>query len=166
MKLYELNEEIALAEGEIETWAMEHEGDITGCPFDKILDELNIEKEQKLLGVASWYKNLISDSKAIADEVKALTARKKAIEAKAERLKLYIDSGLEKGKKISDSKSALSWRKSVSVLVVCEPEALPAQYRTEKVVITADKAHLKEALKSGEKINCVSLSENLNLQIK
>jgi len=164
MKLYELNEEIYLAENEVDLWAEEHEGDVTDCPFDKILDGLKIEKDEKLLSLAAWFKNINSDAKAIAEEIKILTNRKRVISNKAERIKDYVSFNLESGKKLSDSKIALSWRKSQSVSVECEAKDLPSEY--QKIEISANKTDLKNALKAGEAIEGVTLSDNLNLQIK
>lgn len=164
MKLYELNEEIEIAERAINEYAEKNEGDITDCPFEVILEDLKGEKDAKLLGLSVWYKNLNAEAKAIAEEVKVLGARKSAIANKAERLKDFIEASLEPNKKLSDSKVSLSWRKSQAVAVTVEAEDLPLEYI--KTTIAPDKTAIKTALNSGKEIMGVDLVNNLNLQIK
>ena len=59
------------------------------------LNGLQMERDRKLEGVALWVKDLRAEAEAIANEVKALTARKKAAENKAERLKAWLAEALE-----------------------------------------------------------------------
>lgn len=164
MKLYELDEEILIAERAIEEYAIEHEGDITDCPFEKVLGDLTESKDEKILNLCVWIKNMISDSEAIKAEIKTLTLRKKALENKASRVKDYVSNSIEKGKKLSNSKVAISWRKSKSVLVACDADLLPKEY--QKIKIETDKTALKDALKAGTEIDFCSIEENSNLQIE
>lgn len=164
MSLYELNEEIAMAEKEVELWAEEHEGDITDCPFEKIIGELEIARDDKALNCGVWYKNLVSQSKALAEEIKSLTARKKAFNNKAERIKNYIFDLIPKGENLESTRCKIGWRKSKAVMVSIDPKALPEEY--QKVTVAADKTELKTALQGGEKIEGVSLQENQSIQIK
>lgn len=59
------------------------------------LNGLQMERDRKVEGVALWVKDLRAEAEAIANEVKALTARKKAAEAKADRLKAWLGEALE-----------------------------------------------------------------------
>lgn len=59
------------------------------------LDALQMERGKKLEGVALWVKDLKAEAEAIGNEIKALTARKKAAENKAERLKAWLGESLE-----------------------------------------------------------------------
>ena len=163
MKLYELTEEIELAEQQIEIWASEHEGDITDCPFEEILGGLKEEKEKKLFNLGVWYKNMISDSKAIKSEIVSLSARKKALENKSQRIKNYLFENLEKGEKVSDARISFSWRKSESLVIDCETKDLPEEY--QKITIEPKKAELKKFLKLGNEMEDVSIETKTNLQI-
>ena len=70
----------------------------TGEVIDpEALDALQMEREKKLEGVALWVKDLKAEAEAISNEVKALTARKKAAENRAERLKAWLAQALEGG---------------------------------------------------------------------
>ena len=164
MKLYELNEEILIAEDAVEAYAIEHDGDVTDCPFEKILDDLKGEKDAKLLGLAAWYKNLNVEAKAVAEEAKKLTARKTALANKAQRIKDYIYFNLDVGKKLSDPKVILKWSSSKSVDVTCDPSTLPLSFT--KITVAPDKTALKVALNAGEVFDGVTLKSNNNLQIK
>lgn len=54
------------------------------------LDALQMEREKKLEGVALWVKDLRAEAEAIANEIKALTARKKAADNKIDGLKNWL----------------------------------------------------------------------------
>lgn len=164
MKLFDLNDEILLAEQQVEKYAEEHGGDITDCPFDKILGDLKGEKNEKLLSIGTWYKNLNAEAKAFAEEIKYMTIRKRVLDNKASRLKDFLAFSFEDGKKLNDSKVALSWRKSQKVFITCNDNELPVEFQI--TTISADKTGLKASLKAGNEIEFVSLEDNLNLQIK
>ena len=85
MTLYEIDSEI-LACVDPET------GEIID---PEALNGLQMERDRKLEGVALWVKDLKAEAEAIANEVKALTARKKAAENKAERLKAWLAEALD-----------------------------------------------------------------------
>lgn len=163
MKLYEIDKEIEEAEILIDEYAFEHDGDITDCPMDSMLDGLKIERDEKILQLASWYKNVKSDTEALEREIKTLTARKKASDNKQKRIKNYIQNNLSGGKKLSDSRCKVSWRKSSSVLVLCDVKKLPLKYQDIK--IKAKVADMKRAIKAGAEIEGVEISDKLNIQI-
>lgn len=54
------------------------------------LDALQMERDKKLENVALWCKDLRAEAEAIANEIKSLTARKKASESKLESLKAWL----------------------------------------------------------------------------
>lgn len=163
MKLYEIDKEIEDAEILIDEYAFEHDGDITDCPMDSILDGLKIDKDNKILQLASWYKNTKSDTEALERELKTMTARKKASKNKQERIKNYIQNNLSGGKKLSDYRCKVSWRRSSSVLVLCDVKKLPSKY--QKIEITAKVEDMKRAIKAGAEIEGVEISDKLNIQI-
>jgi len=164
MNLYELNQDIRDIEKALEEWAMEHEGDITEFPLLSQLDGLAGEKEEKILRIALWYKNLISDEKALKVEIDNLSARKKVAKNKAENLKNYLQQIVGQGDKIKDSKVAIGWRKSAIINLLMEPEKLPVEY--QKITITADKAELKKLCKEAGKNDFAELVNKNNITIK
>lgn len=83
------------------------------------LDALQMEREKKLEGVALWVKDLKAEAEAIGNEVKALTARKKAAENKAERLKAWLSEALE-GEILKTSKVRVSYTHNSRLTVIDE----------------------------------------------
>lgn len=182
MNLYELSEEIKIAEQAIEDYAESNEGDITNCPMNGILDRLEVDRDEKALNCGIWYKNIISQSKAIALEMKSLAARKKTLDNKAERIKDYVQDLLPKGLKLENSKCKLGWRKSQTVSIPSElkPEFVKGTMKIkiikveEKFDKTACKQYIKDfgklVVESGEGEDKfgyhIRLLDKQNVQIK
>lgn len=166
MKIYELKEEILICEKQIEKWAMENEGDISECPFVDIFDKIELEIEEKSLGLASWYKSILAESKAIKEERTALQKREKSLNNKAERLKSYISSILDPEKKYSDSRTSISWRSSSSVEILVDESELPDKYCNIKR--TPSKTEIANAIKRGdEDVQGIARTvKNKNISIK
>lgn len=51
---------------------------------------LNMERNRKIEGMAVWVKNLTAEAKMLREEEKALAARRKVAENRAERLEAYL----------------------------------------------------------------------------
>lgn len=127
------------------------------------LQELQLEFDQKVEGVACWIKNLLSEAKALKEEKDNLAARQKACENKAESLKQYLQTALG-GQKFKTPKVSISYRKSESVQVddMSKLEDDYLKYKEPEV----DKTKIKQALKAGVKLQGVQLVEKQNIQIK
>lgn len=111
--------------------------------------------------------NIQSDSDAIDAEIKRLKAMKDTKDRAVNRLKealreAMMVSGIDK---IESPLFKLSLRRSEAVEVDVV-EALPNDFVNRKVVVTADKVSIKEAIKRGENITGARIVENFNLQIK
>ena len=111
--------------------------------------------------------NIQSDSDAIDAEIKRLKAMKDTKDRAVNRLKealreAMMVSGIDK---IESPLFKLSLRRSEAVEVDVV-EALPNDFVTRKVVVTADKVSIKEAIKRGENITGARIIENFSLQIK
>lgn len=128
------------------------------------LQELQMEKEQKIENVACWIKNLAAESAAIKDEISNLQDRMKANEKKAESLKGYLNYALE-GEKFHTAKVAVSWRKSEQVNVVDEA-IIPKKYLVKTVSVKPDKTAIKDLLKQGKTVKGCELLLKYNAQIK
>ena len=126
------------------------------------LDELEMQYADKLEGCAIYYKNLISDSKALRDEEKNLAERRRIIDNKAARMLEYIAQNLN-GEKFSTSKVNIKWRKSNQVVIENEM-AIPDEYK--KVTETPNKAAIAKVLKSGAIVPGATLVEKNNIGIK
>lgn len=160
MNLYQINEELKKA---IEESVDTETGEI--LDYTRIR-ELQIARDEKREAVALYIKNLQSDAKAIDEEIKALTVRKKAKSNRADNLKQYLaqdlqDSGLNK---FETSKVALTFRKS-QVLEVTSTENIPPEFFRQSEPVL-DKMALKKELKAGFIYDGVALVDKQNLQIK
>jgi hypothetical protein len=83
------------------------------------LTALQMERGKKLENVALWVKDLKAEAEAIGNEIKNLTARKKAAENKAERLKAWLAEALE-GEVLKTSKVRVSYTHSTRLNVIDE----------------------------------------------
>lgn len=83
------------------------------------LDALQMEREKKLENVALWVKDLKAEAEAIGNEIKALTARKKTAENKAERLKAWLGEALE-GEIFKSAKVRVSYTHNTRLNVIDE----------------------------------------------
>lgn len=79
-------------------------------------DELKMERDQKIEGMALWAKELAATASAIKTEIDTLTERKRSAERRCESLKRYLAEILQ-GEKFTTSRCAVSFRKSTSVQV-------------------------------------------------
>ena len=103
-KLYEIDREI-LACLDAET------GEILDF---ETLEQLQLERDQKIEGVALYIKDLLADAAAIKAEEAALEERRKEKLAKAERLEGYLEHALA-GQAFETPRVRLSFRKSTKV---------------------------------------------------
>ena len=159
MTLYEIDQKIEAA---IINAVDEETGEIT--EDFALLDELQIEREQKIENSGLYIKNLAAEIESLKAEEKALYERRKSKEKHAEWLKGYLTYSLA-GAKFETPKLALSFRKSV-VVDVADVDKLPEEFKRVKTTVDADKTALKEALKGGAVIDGATLDEKQNLQIK
>ena len=158
MKLYEIN----LALRDLYEKVVD---DVTGDldPFAvEALEGLEQAKEEKVEACACVYKEYLAESKAIADEIKTLTDRRRVLTNKADSLRKYLAMSCE-GEKYKTARCAVGWRRSVSVEV--DPLAVLDEQYT-RVKVEPDKKKIKDALKAGESIDGAELVERQNIQIK
>jgi len=173
--LYELSEEAQIAEEQIMLWAEEHDGDITDCPFNDILDNLKGDINQKCLNIASLYKNLNAEAKAIKDEEKVLSTRRKALENKCICLGTYVSSHIPKEKafEIKDARHKIKWSASKSTWIESDLEFGKLEHIKDAVKVTKsfNLTEIKKHIQKNGPIEIdgevvAKISNNLNLQIK
>lgn len=159
MKLYEINRSI-LECIDLET------GEI--IDVDK-LNELQLEREVKIEGVACWIKELKAEAEAIKAEKLVLAERQKAAENKAESLKKWLAFALN-GEKFKTAKCAVSFRNTESVEVT--PEGLENLMKDGKDELLSykqpepNKTAIKAAIKDGLNVQGVRLVQNVSTIIK
>jgi len=134
------------------------------------LDALQMERERKLENVALWVKDLRAEAEAIGNEIKALAARKKAAENKADRLKEWLGEALA-GEVFKTPKVRISYTHNSRLNVIDEQSVVnyiqthyqePEEYlRFQLPEIRKDA--VKAAIKDGAEIPgaCVEQTESV-----
>jgi Mor family transcriptional regulator len=126
------------------------------------LNELLMERDQKIENIALYIKELSSEVDALKKESQNLLHRKSVKEHKIDSLKRYLSSYMD-GQKFESPKAVVSYRKSNSVKIYNE-DALPAEFW--KCTYDVDKAKIKEVIKGGAEVPGAEIVTNNNIQIK
>lgn len=135
------------------------------------LEQLQLEKEQKIEGVALYIKNLDAEAAALKAEEAALADRRKAKENKAARLKEYLASALN-GQKFETARVRLSFRTSTGVEISDELTLLTWLEKNHKdhciryKLPEISRSEVGKLLKAGEEMPGAALVERSNLQMK
>lgn len=137
------------------------------------LDALQMEREKKIENVALWIKDLRAEADAIANEVKALTARKKAAENKVERLKAWLGEALE-GENFKSARVRVSYAHNTRLAVTDEQSVvnyIETHYEQPEELLRFQlpeirKDAVKAALKGGEEIPGAYLETTESVVIK
>lgn len=145
---------------------IDNDGELT----TELAEQLAITEEQlqnKSVAYSFVIKQMDADIDIIDAEIKRLQAAKKQREKATEYLKDRIKHAMDlfSIEEIKTPLVKINFRKSESVEVE-NVNALPYAYKTVKVVETADKVAIKEAIKNGADIIGCRLVANKNLQIK
>lgn len=162
MKLYELDNEYLDFISAIEN------GTIPEDAIEDTLEMLDADYKDKLDNTICAIKNLTGEAKMIGEEIKALTARKKAKENSADYLKDYISRSMQcRGETSFESaRNKVAFRKSER-LVIADEAAFAKKYPefatfTPQINLT----DVKTAVKSGESFDGADIMEVQNIQIK
>jgi hypothetical protein len=133
------------------------------------LESLSGELEVKAQSVAYMIRNMEATASAIKEFEEKQTERRKAIEARAEGLKRYLQNCMEATgiKKIEGPGVVLSFRES-SAVVIDEPGLIPIDYMRTPPIPEAqpDKKAIGEAIKAGTEVPGAHIEKRKNLQIK
>ena len=132
------------------------------------LEQLHMERSQKLESVALYIKNIEAQANSIKAEEEVLAKRRKKKEDKVERLKKYLtDSIIGNGETSFESaKVSVSFRKSEGVEFT-NKDALDEKYWRTKTTTKRepDKTLIKEAIKSGVAVTGAILEVRQNINI-
>lgn len=155
-RLYDLVREIEDFEFEID----EETGEILNA---EDLDNLELEKNEKIEQLCLWIKNLKSDAAAYKAEKDSFAKKQKAAENKAESIKNYIAYILA-GENFKTDRVTVSYRRSEQV--ECPDMSLVDDDYLRFKEPELDKTKIKKALKDGIKVGGCMLVERQNMQIK
>jgi len=160
MKLYEITSELAQLEHLIDLPESEYNPD----DLTDRLNNLKIDKQQKIEDICSFIKNLRAEAEAVKAESKKLAERAKRTTTHAEWLEKYLKENLEEREQYSSARHKLVWRKSVAVEI--DPsEELDSKYLVEKIEYKPNKALIKEDINEGKKVTGAKLVKRLNLKV-
>jgi hypothetical protein len=154
MTLYEIDEKIIEVCGNID-----ENGEL--LDYDALAEFVD-KKNEKVEGLALYYKNLVADASTIREEEKALATRRRAKESKAENIKMFLERYL--GVKFETARVQISYRKSEMVEILNERDISKDYLVYSEPRI--DKDEIKRAIKRGEEVNGAMLVEHNNIQIK
>ena len=145
----------------------------TGDDFDSMAEAFNAITDgfnDKAENIGCLIKETQAASEAIANEIKALQARKRTADNKADFLKNYLCEQMEAigAKKIETPRAVLTRRRSSYVNVFDQEkiEELHPEFIKIKIDKSIDKRELTRALKDGVCIEGADMRERESLVIK
>ena len=126
-------------------------------------DSLQMEREEKIEGIALYIKDLKAEAEALKAEKLAFAERQKVAENKVESLKNYLAYAL-KGQAFKSTKAVVSFRKTQQVDIpdIHKLDENFLRYKDPE----ADKTAIKEAIKAGQTVKGATLIENTSVIIK
>lgn len=132
---------------------------------------LQMERETKIENTALLVKNLTAEADAIKKEIDALTERRRAATAKADRLKDYLSRSLS-GQKFSTARCAVTFRQSAGLDVTdahTAAEWLERHGHMDLVTYDApklDKRAVKKLIEDSGAIPGVGIVSRQSLQVR
>ena len=159
MKLYELAQNYAQL---LET-AEEIESDALVDTLEALQDAI----EDKAENIAKLIKNLEADAKIIKEEEQRLAERRRAIEAKVERLKTYLQEQLETAgiEKVKRPTITVAIQVNPPSVDVIDETAIPSDFLIPQAP-KLDKRSILERLKKGESVPGVTLKQTKGVRIR
>lgn len=163
MTIYEIDQQIQTL---IDTSVDSETGELLFDP--ETLEALQMERDKKVENLALAYKNMQAEVKAIKDEETNLAQRRKALEAKADRAKEYLEYVLA-GEKFKTARVVVGYRKSTKLELAdgfTEWAAKNAPDFLRYKDPEPDKAAITAAIKNGAKVQGAALVENTTITVK
>lgn len=162
MKLYEINPIIdailergfAVSEETGEYWDMDD------------LDSLDMLLEDKLEATGCYIKNLTAEANAIKAEEESFAKRRKALEARVDRLKDYMVREMEHAGKKSVETTLCKLTTRFSERVMVDEDALPKTYTRSTTTVKPDKTAIKKAIKLGMIVPGAALVKSTSLTVR
>lgn len=131
LSLYEIDDEYKAVLADLESM-----DDIDQETIDNTMALFKDNLDRKCLAVGAFIKNLNAEAKAIKDAKDALSARQRAVEVKASRMREYLAAHLPG--KLSDGQTKLSPLKGREKIVIDSVDLLPDScIKTERKAVSA-----------------------------
>lgn len=134
-------------------------------------EELQMARDAKIEGIVCWTKNLAAEAKAIREEEKELAERRRALEAKRDKLLGYVDRALD-GAPFQTARCSVTYRKSTAVEITdmnavvqwCMDNGYDG--KVAYAAPTVDKSDITALLKAGTAIDGAELVTRMNMGVK
>lgn len=162
--LYELSNEYQLAQIKLS------ESDYDEQTIADTLESLSGDLETKAVNVAMFFRNLEVTAEAIKQAEKEMADRRKAIERKADAIKLYLKENMQRCgiTKIESPYFALTLRKNPPSVVIDDAGAIANEFYIfpEAPAPYPDKKAIAEQIKAGNVVEGAHLEQAERLDIK
>ena len=139
--------------------------------IDNTLEGLEGELVEKGKNITAFYLNLDAEIAAMKSAEDRISARRKALQNKQERMKKYLQfnmarCGITEIKANDCSFTAKLYIGRDKAVQIANEEILPKEFVKEKVTYTPDKAAIKKAIESGSDVPGAYIETRDRLEIK
>lgn len=160
MNLYEIDRSIE----EVLTNLVDDEtGEVNEDKLDE-LNQLNMDRENKIENCVLYAKSLKAEAEAIMAESKALADRASRKLNRAENILQYVDSSLC-GEPFETARCTVTYRPSQTVEIV-NLDAIPDELCNFETKKKPSKADIKKLLRSGKAVTGAILVDHKRMQVK
>lgn len=128
------------------------------------LEQLEMERNRKIEGVALFCKELTYFEDNIKEEIEVLQKRKRTAENAVRRLKGWLAMACN-AQKFETAKAKVSFRQSEETVIDNE-ELILKKYMTKKISYTISKTAIKDAILAGERVKGAHIEKKWNTIIK
>ena len=146
--------------------------ELTEDIMNAVIEQLQMDFDDKIVGLRNDYINATAEVDAIAAEIKKLQKRKKAAENRSEQRKRWI-AYLLKGEKFQKDACTISYRKSDEIRFDDDDPQKFVEWakRNHPELLTQkepepSKTEIKKAIKAGMDVDFAHIETKNNIQIK
>lgn len=158
--LYQLTDEY------LQLLEMAEDPDVEPEVLKDTMEAIGGEIEIKADGYAKVIRQLTADAEGINSEIERLTARKKAIEGNAGRMKTSLQDAMQATGKTKFKTQLFSFRiQKNAPSVVMDSDEIPEKYLVPQAP-KVDKKGISAALKAGENLGFAHLEQTESLRIQ
>ena len=143
--------------------------DIEDEAVQDTLEGLKGTVEKKSINVARYIGNLEATAISIDNAIKQMSARKKAFQNKADRIRNWLKLNMESCgiSEIIAPEFALKIVKNPPKLIITDKDLIPKRYKKEVTTINIDKNWIKSDIKNGEEVSGAEIEQqSTRLRIK
>jgi hypothetical protein len=166
-KLFEINHQIQ----DLIAQNIDPDTGMINPDIDDELEKLEMQKEQKILNVAKFIKNLESDALQHKEESKRQSERARKLQNKADWLRGYIYTNMNQNEQYEDAQACVSYSKKPSIEIDKFVEEDPQKHLTDNFIRwkrtqAIDKKVLLEFIQKHPELSIGGVRIKYNLIIK